>query len=127
MRKIVLGDGGDWELTAYELKLYLDKKGIKYLIDDWQGMINEFVKEHHRQPTYEEKLKYDLVIIDVLDDNDIKPIERDDPVIVQLVEEGLVKGKIIEIPEDVEWELESCEGEEWISEKHRTWGRNDEK
>lgn len=29
--------------------------------------------------------------------------------------------KIVEIPDDVEWEVEEYDGSEWISEKHRTW------
>ena len=28
---------------------------------------------------------------------------------------------IIEIPDGVEWEIESHNGQEWVSEKHRTW------
>jgi len=29
--------------------------------------------------------------------------------------------KIVDIPDDVEWEIQSCEGIEWVAEKHRTW------
>lgn len=29
--------------------------------------------------------------------------------------------KVVEIPDDVQWQLESDEGIEWIAEKHRTW------
>ncbi len=29
--------------------------------------------------------------------------------------------KIVEIHDDVEWEVEEYDGSEWISEKHRTW------
>ena len=29
--------------------------------------------------------------------------------------------KIIEIPDDVEWQIEEYDGFEWIAEKHRTW------
>lgn len=29
--------------------------------------------------------------------------------------------KIVEIPNDVEWEISSCDRGEWIAEKHRTW------
>jgi hypothetical protein len=30
--------------------------------------------------------------------------------------------KIVEIPDGVGWEIESCDGMEWVAEKHRTWG-----
>lgn len=29
--------------------------------------------------------------------------------------------KVVEIPDDVEWEIEEYDGVEWVSEKHRTW------
>lgn len=28
---------------------------------------------------------------------------------------------IVEIPDDVEWEIDDYDGLEWVSEKHRTW------
>jgi len=55
-------------------------------------------------------------------------IERDDPALVQLVEENKDKYegsyaslKVVEIPDDVEWEIEEYDGKEWVAEKHRTW------
>ena len=32
------------------------------------------------------------------------------------------KLKIVEIPDDVEWEIEEYDGIEWVAEKHRVWG-----
>jgi hypothetical protein len=29
--------------------------------------------------------------------------------------------KVVEIPDDVEWIIQEYDGDEWISEKHRTW------
>lgn len=58
-------------------------------------------------------------------DHDIK---RDDPYLVRIVEElgeradgDFATLKIVEIPADVDWQLEEYDGIEWISEKHRTW------
>lgn len=56
-------------------------------------------------------------------------IERDDPILVQIVEElGSVVAsgrfaalEIVEIPDDVQWEIEEYDGTEWIAEEHRTW------
>jgi len=60
----------------------------------------------------------------------IPDVERDDPILVQVVEE--LRGEapmklwselwIMEVPDGVEWQIEECEGYEWIAEKHRTWG-----
>jgi hypothetical protein len=55
-------------------------------------------------------------------------IERTDPFLVQVVEElgDAANGdhaylKVVDIPDDVEWQLEEYDGEEWVAEKHRTW------
>ena len=31
------------------------------------------------------------------------------------------KLKVVEIPDDVEWEIEEYDGIEWVAEVHRTW------
>ena len=31
------------------------------------------------------------------------------------------KLKVVEIPDDVEWEIEEYDGVEWVAEVHRTW------
>jgi hypothetical protein len=55
-------------------------------------------------------------------------IPRDDADLIAVVEELSAEAsgqcsalKIIEIPDGVEWEIEEYDGQEWVSEKHRTW------
>ena len=55
-------------------------------------------------------------------------IERDDPGLVKVVEalgkranSRCAKLRIVEIPADVEWQIEDHKGIEYIAEKHRTW------
>ena len=57
-----------------------------------------------------------------------RDLDRDDPILVQVVREmgGEASGshaelKIVEIPADVEWQIEEYDGQEWVAEKHRTW------
>jgi len=57
-----------------------------------------------------------------------RDIERNDPKLIQVIEElgemaygSFAKLKIIEIPDDIEWEIEEYDGNEWVSEKHRRW------
>lgn len=57
-----------------------------------------------------------------------RDVARDDPVLIQVVEELGEKAnnrfselKIVEIPDDVEWEIAEYDGNEWVAEKHRTW------
>lgn len=55
-------------------------------------------------------------------------INRDDPDLINIVESmgaaangGFAKLKIVEIPDDVEWQIEEYDGLEHIAEQHRTW------
>lgn len=55
-------------------------------------------------------------------------IKRNDPLLVQIVEElgekssgKYSKLKVVEIPDDVDWVLQEYDGKEWIAENHRTW------
>lgn len=54
--------------------------------------------------------------------------DRSDPVLIQVVEElgesangSYSKLKIIEIPDDIEWEVNEYDGMESIEEVHRSW------
>jgi len=55
-------------------------------------------------------------------------LARDDPHLVQVIEElGHAAGgsfaslKVVEIPDDVIWDINEYDGSEWIAEQHRTW------
>ncbi len=57
-----------------------------------------------------------------------RDIQRNDPVLIEVVEELGKKAngycaelKIVEIPDDVEWIIEEYDGKEWIAEDHRRW------
>jgi len=56
-------------------------------------------------------------------------IPRDSDTLVAIVEElgsEAAGGKyadlrIVDVPDDVEWDVEEYDGMEWVAEKHRTW------
>ena len=55
-------------------------------------------------------------------------IERDDPALVQAVEQlgdkadgDHAKLAVVEIPDDVAWFIDEYDGMEYVAEKHRTW------
>lgn len=58
-----------------------------------------------------------------------RDLPRDDAQLVHVVEELGAKEasgdyaelKIVEIPDNVEWEIAEYDGSEWVSEKHRVW------
>ena len=54
-------------------------------------------------------------------------IDRDDPLLVEIVEklgddanDKYSKLRVVEIPDDVQWQIEEYDGWEHIAEKHRT-------
>lgn len=58
-----------------------------------------------------------------------RQIARDDPLLVQVVEELGQKAwgahaelKVVEIPDGIEWEIDEYDGKECVAECHRTWG-----
>lgn len=60
--------------------------------------------------------------------NGDRNIERNDPILIQVVEELGDKAndryselKIVEIPDDVKWQIDEYDGAEWVAEQHRTW------
>jgi hypothetical protein len=53
-------------------------------------------------------------------------IARNDPALVQVVEEMLHSGevtdlRVVEIPDDVKWHIHNYDGFEHVAENHRTW------
>jgi hypothetical protein len=59
---------------------------------------------------------------------DDRDIERDDPDLVAIVEADAetvsgnhAKLQVVEIPDDVAWEIEEYDGLERVAEQHRTW------
>lgn len=54
--------------------------------------------------------------------------KRTDPDLIKVIEElgeyangGFAEIEIVEIPDDVEWQIEEYDGREWVAESHRTW------
>jgi len=71
------------------------------------------------------ELGYPTDIIGNIDDYEIS---RDNSLLIKVVEELGVnangrfsKLKVVEIPDNVEWEIEEYDGLEWVAEKHRRW------
>lgn len=56
-------------------------------------------------------------------------IPRNDPTLVSIVEKigssaasgSHARLKIVDIPDNVEWEIQEYDGLEWVAEKHNTW------
>lgn len=58
-----------------------------------------------------------------------REIARDDPVLVEIVQVLGAKAsgscaqlEVVDVPDDADWEIAEYDGNEWVAEKHRTWG-----
>ena len=63
-----------------------------------------------------------------IDDVHYFDIPRNDPVLVEIVEDlgqqanaSYAELKVVEIPDDVDWYIKEYDGIEHIAERHRTW------
>ena len=112
MTKVVINRCyGGFGLSDIAFERYLDLKGIKYRIGTAKG--------------FDGRRTYETPEGDYLS---YLTIDRDDPILVKVVEElkdranGLYSElKVVEVPDDVEWDIEDYDGIEWVAEKHRTW------
>lgn len=57
-----------------------------------------------------------------------RPEDRANPILVRAVEKlgkeangTYANLRVVEIPDDVEWQVEEYDGLEWVAEKHRRW------
>jgi hypothetical protein len=82
--------------------------------NEWYDMSSDERKEYN-----------ELWSLQTFNDRELK---RDDPILVQVVEElgddasdVHAELTVVEIPEDVEWTIQEYDGLEWVAEVHRTW------
>ena len=104
---------GSFEIVTY-WTVPKEKRSPKVDQSNWHAMSLE-----------EKKASNEAIRESTINDKDIP---RDDDALVQVVNKmGKAANnrfsnlKVVEIPDDVEWEIEEYDGLEWIAEKHRTW------
>lgn len=114
MKIVINADYGGFGLSHEGIVRYAELKGLNLTIVD-------------RVDSY---VDYNYYIGRIEDDNHFwdDDIARDDPALVQTVEELGEKAngkyswlKVVEIPDDVDWYIEEYDGDEWVAEKHRVW------
>ena len=113
MKIVINRDFGGFGLSDEAIRMYLTKIGA-----NWE--------EEVRQPSGMTLFWLDKANDELFWENDLK---RNDPVLVEIVEAltsekasgRFASLKVVEIPENVIWEIKENDGMEWISEVHRTW------
>jgi hypothetical protein len=141
MKKVVINACyGGFSLSHEAVIRYLDIKGITVYpeqgTDYWKFWTYWLVKPEDRNEIKAGEDFYDLTIEDrrlynIAMSNQTfyeRDIERHDPALVQTVEElgeradgDHAQLKIVEIPHDVQYQIEDYDGNEWVAEVHRTW------
>lgn len=143
IQKIVINkQHGGFGLSEEGIQRYLEIKGLKFwreennkfssiigpkywLVPEDQRLSDPNAEEWHSMTMAQRQKHNQTYSQQVFSDRDLA---RDDPVLVQVVEElGEVADsrfsslKVVEIPAGVEWQIDEYDGLEWVAEKHRTW------
>lgn len=111
----------DFKTGGYKIIPTADTSALSLIVAD----ISDFDTQYNAIPerTEERNEFYKAHVISAYD------LERTDPILISVIEEfgaeicsgSLAKLQIVEIPDDVQWEIQDYDGAEWIAEKHRTW------
>lgn len=116
MKKIVINTCyGGFGLSDEAMERVLDLKRITYYKRTDKNLVLFYTKAQNENEVDNQMIsEYDF--------------ERDDPALVQAVEELKEKAngpyaelKVVSIPDDVEWYIHEYDGAESIHEEHRTW------
>ena len=142
MKVVINGCYGGFSLSKEACQRYWDIKGVHVWIEDdkrfksmglftvWMLPPAERLDEREGESFYkmsqEDRITYNKKYAQQT--WHCRDVDRSDPVLVQVVEElGEKAGgrcaqlEIVEIPDDVEWQIEEYDGNEHVAEVHRTW------
>ena len=135
MKVVINACHGGFGLSEKAFLRYAELKGLT-VYPEGTGIVTTYwlVPEGEREdrtnyyswPLEEQRASNKRLVKQVMNEH---TIPRDDPALVQVVEElgadanaRFAELTIIEIPDGVVWQIEEYDGFEHIAEKHRTWG-----
>ena len=114
MKIVINKNYGGFHLSKDAVLLYGEKKGLNIIATQ-----DEVIKDLYHYYLNEEKYENGFAEWD---------IERNDPVLVEVVEQlgdlantRHTRLKVVEVPDDVEWYIHDYDGIESVYEKHRIW------
>lgn len=94
----------EWLYENVDEESYVWKKTADEV---WRDM-DDFTKERADKSNIESRIEVD--------------IERDNPILISAINELEPSGwEIVDVPDDVDWEIHAYDGAEWVAEKHETW------
>ena len=143
MRVIANRCYGGFGLSHEAMMVYAEKKGIKlYPYQQKDGLRGNYYRYTANPELKNRLLHASYLKVDggeemtqaefnkLYNKNGIyhNDIERNDPALVSAIEElgekangSFAKLEIVDIPDDVEWEIDEYDGYESVEEKHRSW------
>jgi hypothetical protein len=142
MKIVINGCHGGFGLSDEAIDRYIELKGLKlfkHYNESWKCTsyftvpYEEYEKANKNDMTKTEWERQSEGWGRYKESNDLcwsglYQIERNDPALVQVVEEmdhlannTYSQLKVVEVPDDVEWYVEEYDGWEWVAEKHRIW------
>ncbi len=114
MKIVINKKHGGFHLSKDAVLLYGEKKGLNIIAKQ-----DEVIKDLCHYYLNEEKEENSFAEWD---------IERTDPALIEVVEQlgdlantRYTRLKIVEVPDNVKWEINDYDGVEWVAEQHRTW------
>ena len=137
MKIVINRSFGGFDLSNDAIQLYIKKKNLKLYSDDDEHYYYVPVEEYHKQLD-SENLEYQKQRKGLPNNfkgyrsNDmywnIETIKRNDPCLVEVVEELGQKAngyhsklKVVTIPDDVRYDINDYDGMESVHEKHKVW------
>lgn len=143
MKVVINSCYGGFSLSKEGMKRYCEIKGIPYWIEE-DKKFSSFslftvwtIPPEQRPESKEGEAFYAMSLEDRKAYNESYSkntiyygnLDRHDPILVQVVEENaeLASGrsaelKVVEIPDDINYQIEEYDGLEHVAEVHRTWG-----
>jgi len=116
MKVLINGCFGGFGLSDAAFEKLLDRKGIAW--EKQEGKFGGIDYFHAGHVGSNDHYLFDSMFVK----------NRADPDLIAVFEEmdhlancNYSRLKIVEVPDDVEWEVDEYDGNEWVAEKHRTW------
>jgi len=137
-RIVINSEHGGFSLSNEAVLRYLELCGIPVWNEIDESSLRDFIywlvppgDQRVKEKDWSTLTPHQRAAFNALYDQQVfnpRNIERDDPYLVKTVLElgdrsdgKYSKLKVVEIPGDVDWEIDEYDGKEWVAEKHRTW------
>ena len=111
---------GGFGLSDKAFEKLLERKGIEFDKKEDAGISG--ITHYYEKGQLDNDDAYLSVYEFTLDE------KRADPDLIAIIEEmdeesfgQFADLRVVEIPDDVEWQIDEYDGREWVAEKHRTW------